>query len=172
MKHKNAKLRLLPAKLGPRRLDVLLQLLDRVLERRARVVHLVDDQDPLAHQAAHLAQRAEVQPLRARHSLAGLLDVGVGVVRVGGELLVERQADRLDRDVGAAGALEERPQDPRGHVAAAADGDDQLRVERLEELGGGLLAEFVDLEEGGGEGLGGLFGLVVLEEGGSSHHCT
>lgn len=144
MQHKNRKLRLLPAKLLPRHRHVLLQLLDRVLERRARVVHLVHNQDPLAHQAAHLAQRAEVQPLRARHRLAGLLDVGIR-----GKLLVEGEADRLDRDVGAARALEERAEDARRHVATAADGDDQLRVERVEELGGGFLAEFVDLGGGG-----------------------
>jgi len=78
MKNEDTELRRLAAELGPRHLDVLLELLDGVFERRARVVHLVNDQNPLAHQTAHLAQRAQIQPLRARHLCAGLLDVGIG----------------------------------------------------------------------------------------------
>ncbi len=63
----------------------------------------------------------------------------------GREALVQREADGLDGDVGAALALEERAQDARGHVAAAADGDHQLRLEVGQQARGKLLAEAVDL---------------------------
>ena len=143
MKHKDGKLGLLvAAELRPRLLDVLLQLLDGVLEGGARVVDLVDNQHALADQVLHLAQRAHVQPLGARHLGAGLLDFGVGRV---GERLVQRQADGLDGDVGAAGLLEERAQDPRGHVAATADGHHQVGLEVGQDLGRDLLAQLVHL---------------------------
>lgn len=145
MEHKDAKLRRLTTKLGARQLHILFELLDGILQRSARIINLVDNQDALANQAAHLAERAQIQPLRARNLGAGLLDVGVGAGR---ELLVQRQPDGLDGDVGVAGALEEGPQDARGDVSAAADGDHQLRVDLLEELGRCLLTELVHLGMG------------------------
>lgn len=106
MQDKDAKGRLLggSASLLHRGLDVLFQLADGVLERRARVVDLVDNEDVFANQVGHL-QRGEVQPLCARHFCAWGFDVRVGRVA---ELLVEGEADGLDGDVGVAGALEER----------------------------------------------------------------
>jgi hypothetical protein len=68
------------AHLGAGLLNVLLQLLDGVLERGARVVDLVDDQHALADQVGHLAQRGQVEPLGARDLGAGRLDVRVGRV--------------------------------------------------------------------------------------------
>jgi hypothetical protein len=130
------------AHLGAGLLNVLLQLLDGVLERGARVVDLVDDQHANADQVGHLAQRGQVEPLGARDLGAGRLDVRVGRV---GQLLVQRQADGLDGDVGAAGLLEERAQDPRGHVAAAADGHHQLRLEVGQDTRRRLLAQVVHL---------------------------
>ena len=143
MQDENGKLGLeVAAHLGAGLLDVLLQLLDGVLERGARVVDLVDDQHALADQVGHLAQRGQVEPLRARDLGARRLDVRVGRV---GQLLVQRQADGLDGDVGAAGLLEERTQDPRGHVAAAADGHHQLRLEVGQDPRRRLLAQPVHL---------------------------
>ena len=108
MEHEDAKGGLLPfaALLARDGVNVLLQLLDRVLERGARVVDLVDDQDVPADEVRH-GQRAQVQPLRARDGLAGLLDA----VRLA-QVLVEREPDSLDWDVGGAGLLEERPIEP------------------------------------------------------------
>lgn len=146
MEHKDAELGLLgAANADPRLLDVLLQLLDRVLQRRTGVVHLVHDQDVLAHQVLHLAQGAEVEPLGAGDAGAGSLNHG----RAGdlGEGLVEREADGLDGDVGAAVALEEGAENAGGDVAAAADGDHEGRLHSGEDLGRSLLAELVDLSK-------------------------
>lgn len=140
MKHKDAKLRLLSAQLLPGDLDVLLQLAHCVFQRRSRVIHLVNDENALADEALHLAERGQVQPLRACDLGTRRLD------HIRGQALVQRQTDSLDGDVGAAGLLEEAPQDPRGDVATATDGDHELRLEGLEDLRRGLLAEFVDLD--------------------------
>ena len=51
------RLRLITAHSLPRSLDILLQLLDSVLERRTGIIHLVHDQHPLADQVLHLAKR-------------------------------------------------------------------------------------------------------------------
>lgn len=172
MQHKDAKLGLgvlaLEAQLLPGGLDVLLQLLDGVLEGGAGVVDLVDDEDLLAYEVLHLAEAGQVQPLGACDLLARLLDDAVAVGAAEG--LVEGEADGLDGDVGAPWLLEEGPQDAGGHVAAAADGDHEVGLEVVEDVGGGLLAELVDL---GGVGtqesenahlarLGGGGGLVVV----------
>lgn len=132
----------------PGGLDVLLELLDGVLEGGPGVVDLVNDEDALADQVLHLAQGAQVEPLGAGDLCAGDLgDAGGGVAALGlGEGLVEGEADGLDRDVGASGLLEEGAQDTGGDVAAAADGDDQMGLEVVENLLRGVLAELVDLE--------------------------
>lgn len=147
MQHKDAELgprRLsLGAHLLARSLNVLLQLLDGILERRPGVIDLIHDQDLLADQVLHLAQARQVEPLGAGDGRAGLLDDGIG-----GEGLVEGQANGLDGDVGGAGGLQEGPQDTRGHVTTTANGDDEMRLEVLEDVGGGLLAELVNLEKG------------------------
>lgn len=143
MEDENGKLGLeVAANLGPGLLDILLQLLDGVLEGGAGVVDLIDNQDALADQVGHLAQSGQVEPLGARDLGAGGLDIGI---RLGAQGLVQREADGLDGDVGAAGLLEERAQDARGHVAAAADGNHQLRLEVGQDLGRGLLAQLVHL---------------------------
>lgn len=143
VKNKDAKLSLgrIRSHLLPRRLNVLLQLLDRILQRRPRIVHLVDNQHPLADQVLHLAQRGEVEPLGPGHLGPGGLDL------VAAERLVEGQADGLDGDVGRPGLLEERAEDAGGDVAAAADGDHELGLELGEELASRLLAQLVDLEK-------------------------
>lgn len=129
--------------LHARGLDVLLQLPNRVLERRPRVVDLVHDEDVLPDEVLNLAEGAHVEPLGAGDLCAGDLDLdGAGDL---GEGLVEREADGLDRDVGAVGALEEGAEDAGGDVAAAADGDHEVGLAGGEDLGGGLLAELVDL---------------------------
>lgn len=149
MQHKDAELCLgvlaLEPQLLPGGLDVLLQLLDGVLEGGAGVVDLVDDEDLLAYEVLHLAEAGQVEPLGAGDRLPRLLDDAVAAA----EGLVERQADGLDGDVGAARLLEEGPQDAGGHVAPAADGDHEVGLEVVEDVGGGLLAELVDLEGGG-----------------------
>ena len=72
---------------------------------------------------------------------AGLLDLVVG-----GEGLVEGEADCLDGDVWVAGLFEEGAEDAGGDVAAAADGDHEVGFEVGEDAVGGILAEFVHLE--------------------------
>lgn len=141
MKHKNAKLRLrrISPNLLPRNFNILLQLLNRILQRRPRIIHLIHDQHALAHQIRHLAQRRKVQPLRPGDLGARRLDLVVA------KRLVQGEPDGLDGDVGTAGLLEEGSQNSRGHVAAAADGDHELRLEVGQELGCRLLAELVHL---------------------------
>lgn len=103
---------ILPPELLLREADVLAQFPDRVVERRPRIVHFIDDQHVLPDQIAHL-QTAEVEPLRSRDRRAGyfyFVVVAVWVLGVGRgcrpsrrgctEFFVEREADRLDRDVG------------------------------------------------------------------------
>lgn len=157
MENKDAKLGLGSIRSDPLagKLDVLLKLLDGILERRPGVVDLVHNQDSLADEVRHLAQGGEVEPLGAGDLCANLLDLGV--VAQG---LVQGEADGLDGDVGRAGALEERAQDSRGHVAAAADGDDELRLEVIEDLGSGLLAQLVDVVVGNVELLNHLDGIL------------
>ena len=144
MQHEDAELCLgvlaLESQLLPGGLNVLLQLLDGVLEGGAGVIDLVDDEDLLAYEVLHLAEAGQVEPLGAGDLLPRLLDDAVA------EGLVEREADGLDGDVGAAGLLEEGAQDAGGHVAPAADGDHEVGLEVVEDVGGGLLAELVDLE--------------------------
>jgi len=142
MENKNAELGLLAAKLLARELNILLELLDGVLECGTGVVNLVNDQNTLANEASHLAKGAEVEPLCARNFGPWLFDVGV----VGcGQLLVERQAYGLDGNIGVSGALEERSQNACRNIAAAANGDHQLGVDFLKELGCSFLAQLVDL---------------------------
>lgn len=143
MQDKNGKLGVkVAAQLSTGLLDVLLELADGVLERGAGVVDLVDDEHALADEVGHLAEGREVEPLGAQDLGAGRLDRLVGRSR---QLLVQRQADRLDRNVGPAGLLEERAQDARRHVTAPADGDHQLGVELFQDPRRRLLAQLVHL---------------------------
>ena len=59
--------------------------------------------------------------------------------------LVEAEPDGLDGDVWAVGLFEEGPQDPGGDIAASADGDDQVRLQGVEDVRCRGLAELVDL---------------------------
>lgn len=149
VQNKDAKLSLLAlAKTLASSLDVLLQLLDSVLEGSAGVIDLVDNQDALADKVLHLADSGQVKPLRASDLCAR--DLGDARGRVAAEslrkALVQRETDGLDGDVGVAGLLQEGTEDTGGNVAAAADCDDELGLEGLEDLDGGLLAEVVHLE--------------------------
>lgn len=114
---------LVGAKLDPGLLHILLKLLDGILERGPGVVDLVNDQHALSNQVVDLAEGGEVEPLRARNLGAWLFD------DVGRQALIQRKADGLNGNVGAAGRLEEAAQDPGRHVAAATDGDQQLRLD-------------------------------------------
>lgn len=67
MQNEYTKLRLLPfiARLRPRdflasQLDVFLQLPDRILQRRARIIHLIHNEDSFPDEILHLPQRGEV----------------------------------------------------------------------------------------------------------------
>lgn len=119
--------------------DVLLQLLHGVLEGGPGVVDLVNDQDVLADQVGHL-EAAQIQPLGPCDFGAGLLDLGVGTER-----LVQREANSLDRDVRAAGGLEERSEDARRDVATTANGDHEVRLALVENARAGLFAQLVHL---------------------------
>jgi hypothetical protein len=96
------------------------------------------------------------------------------------ELLVEREANGLDGDVGATRLLEEGsegllvdgswggskdeksiPQDARGDVATAANGDHKVGLEFIEDLLCSFLAELVDL-------CGGCVSVMFLSAGSSS----
>jgi len=146
MQHEDAEPGLLPTSsgllCGGR--DILLQFLYRILERRPRVVDLVDDEHALANQVGHL-ERAQVEPLCACDFGAGNLHLAIAV---GTKLFIEREADGLDGDVGRARLLEEGAQDTGGDVAAAADGDHEVGGEIGEDARGGILTEFVDLLAG------------------------
>lgn len=130
-----------------RGLDILLKLLNGILKRRPGIIHLIHDQYPLPDQVRHLSQTRQVQPLCPRHLCSWLLNIS----RCRGsrcsrrQLLVERQPDGLDGDVGGSGALEEGAQHARGHVATTADGDHELWVELIEDLWRSFLAKLVDL---------------------------
>lgn len=134
----------------PRSLDILLKLLNGVLKRCPGIINLIHNQDPLADQVRHLSQTRQIQPLRPGHLGARLLHIPwCRRPRCSRrQLLVERQTDGLDGDVGRSGALEEGAQHTCGDVAAAADGDHELRVELIEDLGRSFLAELVDLAGG------------------------
>lgn len=121
-------------------LDVLFQLLNRVLERGPGVVNLVDDEDALAHEVVHFAQGREVEPLGAGDLFADGLNLCVA------EGLVERQADGLNGDVGRAGLPEKRTQDAGRDVAAAANGNHELGLEVGEKPDGRPAAHVVHLE--------------------------
>lgn len=81
---------------------IFLQLSYGVLQCGPRVIHLVDDEHIFPYQIRHL-QTAEVEPLCAGDLCAWLLD------RICTEGFVEGETDGLDRDVRAAGLLQERP---------------------------------------------------------------
>lgn len=103
MQHEDGEVGLLAlaTKLLLSNLNVLLELAHSVLESGAGVVNLINNEDVLANQVGHL-QRAQVQPLCAGH--LGARDL-LGIATT--EILVERQTNSLDRDVGVTGALEE-----------------------------------------------------------------
>jgi hypothetical protein len=142
MQHEDAEMRLLVgAKLDSSFLNVLLQLFHGILEGSPGVVDLVNDQDALADQVVDRAQGAEVKPLGASNLRAGLLD------NVGGKALIQRQANGLDGNVGVAGLLEETTEDTGRYVTTTANGDDQLRLNVLQDLRSRLLAELVHLRK-------------------------
>lgn len=142
MEDKDAKLSLgqLTTHLLTGSFDILLELADSVLEGSAGIVDLVDNEDALTNEVLHLAESGEIEPLGAGDLCAGDLDLGVAA-----ELFVEAEADGLDGDVGGTGLLEERAEDAGGDVAAAADGDDEVGLELVQELFGRLLAQLVHL---------------------------
>lgn len=142
MQHKDAEFGLsLNTELLPCGLNILLQFLHSVLEGGASVVDFIDNQNFLANQILHFAETREIKPLGAGDLLARLLDNVVC-----GELLVERQANGLDGNVGHAGLLEEGSQNTRGYIATTADGNHQLRLMVVEYVLSRLLTELMDLE--------------------------
>ena len=119
-------------------LGVLDQLVDRIVDRCAGVVHLVDDKHLLAHQvnvAVHV-----VDPLDPLHPRADLL----GRVASRLDVLVEREDDGKDPLRRLAGLLQERPQDPCRNEPASANGNDEVDVQ-LHDFRSNLLAELVDV---------------------------
>ncbi len=126
--------------------DILLQLLDGVLEGGTGIINLIDNEDTLANQVGHLAQGSQIEPLGTGDPGTGGLNLKIiGVA----ELLVQRQTDSLDGDVGGSRLLEERTQDTGRDVATTADGDDELGLELSEQLVGRLLAQLVHLLSNG-----------------------
>lgn len=103
MQNKNKKPRrlALAPKLLLRRLDILLQLANRILQCGPCIIDLIDNQDIFSNEIGHL-ERAQVQPLRAR-------DFGAGdfLWVAAAEVFVEGEADGLDGDVWLAGTFEE-----------------------------------------------------------------
>lgn len=93
----------LPTKLLLSRLEILLEFANRILQRRTGVIDLVHNQDILADKVGHL-QRAQIQPLRTS-------DLGTGdlLLVAATQVLVQRETDGLNGDVGFTGALEEGP---------------------------------------------------------------
>ena len=154
-----------PAKLLLGLLNVLLQLAYCILQGCPSVVNLINDKDVLANQVGHL-ERAQVQPLCSG-------DLGArDLLRVTAtEILVKRQADSLDGDIGVAGALQERPVEARSldlmfswqnrggnpmvayyipknagrNIATTADSNHQIGVEILQDGVCRLLAKFMHL---------------------------
>lgn len=104
MKYKDEEVGLLSltAELLLSHLHVLLQLTDRIFQGCPGVIDLVHNEDVLANKIGHL-ERAEVEPLSPGHLGSGNL-FGVTTSQV----LIERQADSLNGNVGLAGTLEER----------------------------------------------------------------
>lgn len=166
MQHKNAKSRLRSAShVLPRRLDVLFQLPDRVLQRGSGVVHLVHDEDVFAHQIRHF-ERGKIQPLRAGYLGAGRFG-GLGRI-ARREGFVQGETDGLDRNVGRVGSFEKgsggrrwrrsaagrtvekrpswgAPKYAGRNVTAAADGNYKVRLEVIENAIRGRLAQFMYL---------------------------
>lgn len=103
VQNENRKRRLftLTAQVLLRNFHVLFQFPDSIFKSRTGVVHLVHDENVLADQVGHL-QRAQIQPLRPRNLGSGDL---LGVIEA--EILVERQTNRLNRNVGLTRALQE-----------------------------------------------------------------
>lgn len=90
-----------PTQLFLCKLYILLKLTDSILEGRPGVVDLINDQDVLANQIRHL-EGAKIQPLRAcnlcsRHFLRVTAT----------QVLIERESDGLNRDVGVTRTLKE-----------------------------------------------------------------
>jgi hypothetical protein len=100
-KDKEVSLLALTTKLLLGNLDILLKLADSVLKSCTGIIDLVNNQNVLADQVGHL-QRAHVKPL-------GTGDLGTGDLLgiAAAKILVERETDSLDGNVGVAGALEE-----------------------------------------------------------------
>lgn len=82
-------------------LQVLLQLTDCILQGCPGVIDLVDNEDVLANKIGHL-ERAKIEPLCPGHLGSGNL-FGVATTQV----LIERQTDSLNGNVGLAGTLKE-----------------------------------------------------------------
>lgn len=135
-------------------LDILLELAHGILEGSTGVIDLIDNQNILANQVGHL-EGAHVEPL-----CAGDLGTGDLLGITTAKILVERETDGLDGNVGVAGALEERskrsayarvwfivdvPENASRDVTTTTDGDHQVGVEVLEDVLGRGLAQFVDL---------------------------
>jgi len=93
----------LTTKLLLRQLDILLQFTDSVFQGGTGVIDLVDNQNVLADQVGHL-EGAHVQPLST-----GDLGTGDFLGITAAEVLVQRETDGLDGNVGVTGALKERP---------------------------------------------------------------
>lgn len=168
MQHENTKPRVTasPGHISSRSLNILLQLLHRILQCCPRVVHLIDNQYILANKTRHL-QRRQVEPLGTCDFCSWRFN-RLGWVAAGGEGLVKGQADCLDGDIRRGGAFEERavccqrycvctesrgklwsrsklPEYSGWNISSSSNGDHEIGLKLIKDVFRGCLAEFVNL---------------------------
>lgn len=168
MQHENTKPRVTasPRHISSRSLNILLQLLHRILQCCPRVVHLIDNQYILANKTRHL-QRRQVEPLGTCDFCSWRFN-RLGWIAAGGEGFVKGQADCLDGDIRRGGAFEERavccqrycvctesrgklwsrsklPEYSGWNISSSSNGDHEIGLKLIKDVFRGCLAEFVDL---------------------------
>lgn len=172
MQHENTKPRVpaSPGHISPRSLNILLQLLHRILQRSPRIVHLIDNQYILANKTRHL-QRRQVKPLGTCNFCSWCFN-RLAWVTARGEGFVKGQTDGLDWDIRRGWAFEEGavccqrycvcterqkgsyrvicklPEYPGWNISSSSDGDHEIGMKDIEDMLRGCLAEFVDLKLG------------------------
>lgn len=107
MQHENTKPRISASTghISSRSLNILLQLLNCILQRCPRVVHLIHNQYVFANETRHLQCR-QVEPLGTCDFCSWRFNRLVWVA-ARGEGFVEGKADGLDGDIRRGGAFEE-----------------------------------------------------------------
>lgn len=168
MQHENTKPRVPapPGHISPRSLNILLQLLHRILQRCPCVVHLIDNQYILANKTRNLQCR-QVEPLGTCDFCSWRFN-RLGWVAARGEGFVKGQTDGLDGDIRRGGAFEEGavycqrysvctekevmewkyklPEYSGRDISSSSDGDHEIGLKLIKDVFRGCLAEFVDLD--------------------------